>query len=97
MKHKQTTVTMTRQGVTAELDDLLRSKTQLECIVDDLRAAEEKTGGKREELEAELTQIQKEIEDKEDALNEVTPKWEQHHAKEIEEKRRCVWLSEGAQ
>lgn len=54
--------------------------------MDDLKAAAERTGGKREEIEAELQRVQVEIKQKEKSLNTLLPVWEQHRAQESEEK-----------
>lgn len=82
------TLTLTRQGTNADLTELVRARTELECIVADLRVASERAGGKHEELEAELAIIQQQISEKEAALTELRPEWEQHRARENEEKRR---------
>jgi structural maintenance of chromosome 3 (chondroitin sulfate proteoglycan 6) len=56
--------------------------------VQDLKDANERTGGKREEIEAELAKVKKEISQKEKALAKLLPKWDQHRAREMEERRR---------
>ena len=56
----------------------------------DLRAAKERTGGQKDDLEAELARVESEISQKEHALEQLIPKWEEHKATEAEEKRRCV-------
>ncbi|CAL1707049.1 unnamed protein product [Somion occarium] len=84
----QTTLTLTRQGAQAELTDLVRARTELECTVADLRLASERAGGKRNELESELAAFQAQITEKESALARLRPEWEAHRARENEEKRR---------
>ena len=71
----------------------MRTRTELECIVEDLKAANERAGGKREEIEAELTKVNKEISQKEKALAKLLPKWDQHRARETEERRKYVAAS----
>lgn len=92
-KHTMTTLSLTRHGLTGELNDFVRTRTELECVVEDLKAANERTGGKKEELEVELAHVQEEIEEKEQSLAELTPEWDEHRAGENEEKHRCVDMS----
>lgn len=82
-----TTLKLTRQGAQAELADLIRSRTELQCIVADLQAASERDGGRREELEHELAMVQNQIIEKEAALERLKPEWDSHRANEGEEKR----------
>lgn len=80
--------------MTSEINDLVRSRTELECIVEDLKIAKERTGGKREELEEDLSKLQRRIIEKERKLRDIAPKWDEHRAKEGEERRRCaIFLS----
>jgi hypothetical protein len=62
------TVAQSRRDTQAELTDLVRSRTELECIVEDLRAANQNAGGRREDYEAELEQIEQKIAEKEASL-----------------------------
>lgn len=87
-QYSLTTISLQRHGLKAELTNLLRSRTELECVVEDLKAANERTGGKRDEIEAELTKVKKEITQKEKALAKLLPKWEQHRARESDERRK---------
>ncbi|KAI0081880.1 structural maintenance of chromosome protein 3 [Panus rudis PR-1116 ss-1] len=83
-----TTLALTRQGIQSELTDLIRSRTELQCIVADLRNASERAGGKLQELQEELQTVQGQIAEKEQALAELRPEWEAHRAREIEEKKK---------
>ncbi|TCD64165.1 Structural maintenance of chromosomes protein 3 [Steccherinum ochraceum] len=83
-----TTLNLTRQGTQAELNDLIRSRTELQCTVDDLNSASERAGGKREELEAELENIIQQIEAKEQELEELRPQWEEARTQENDERRQ---------
>lgn len=87
-KHNMTTLSLSRHGLTSELNDLIRSRTELECIIEDLRAAKERTGGKREELEEELQLVNENIAEKEAALAALDPQWEEHRSNEADERRR---------
>ena len=46
--------------------------------MEDLKASAERTGGKREEIEAELGRVLDEIVEKEQSLNDLVPVYEQH-------------------
>jgi structural maintenance of chromosome 3 (chondroitin sulfate proteoglycan 6) len=55
--------------------------------VEDLQAAGERAGGKREQLQAELAEVQAQIEEKEADLLELIPEWETQKEHEIAERR----------
>jgi structural maintenance of chromosome 3 (chondroitin sulfate proteoglycan 6) len=55
--------------------------------VEDLQAAGERAGGKREELHAELADVQAQINEKEAELAELIPAWEAQKERETTEKR----------
>ncbi|KAI0633424.1 structural maintenance of chromosome protein 3 [Trametes polyzona] len=82
-----TTLNLTRQGAQSELTDLVRSRTELECTVADLRLAVQRAGGRREALEEELAAVEAQIAEKERAIAELTPEWDGVRARESEEKR----------
>jgi len=69
------------------LNDLIRSCTELECIVEDLTAAGERSSGRREELETELSNLSAGIIQTEAELAQLTPEWEQRREAELNEKR----------
>lgn len=79
--------TLAKHGATSELNELIRTRTELECLVADLQAAGERTGGKREELEGELEVLDGQIEQRETELAELIPQWEAHKEQESTEKR----------
>jgi structural maintenance of chromosome 3 (chondroitin sulfate proteoglycan 6) len=87
-KHSLETINQSRQDAQTELTDFIRSRTELECLVEDLKAAGQNAGGKREELEAELYNTRREINVKEAALNDLLPQWEEQRNLETSEKRR---------
>lgn len=78
---------LTRQGAQSELTDLVRSRTELECTVSDLRLAVQRAGGRRETLEGELAAVSSQIIQKETAIAELTPEWDRVRGLESEEKR----------
>ena len=69
------------------MNDLIRSCTELECIVEDLTAAGERSSGRREELEAELSNLDAGIAQTEAELTQLIPEWEQRKEAELNEKR----------
>jgi structural maintenance of chromosome 3 (chondroitin sulfate proteoglycan 6) len=77
-----------KQGIISELRDLIRSKTELECIVSDLEKANEVTGGKKEEIEAELKGIEKKIKKVQRDLENARKDWESSKDREAEERKR---------
>ena len=81
------TLSLSRQEAQAELTDFVRTRTELECAITDLRAANTNAGGKRDELELELTQINDKISTKEALLAELIPEWSEQRALEATEKR----------
>ncbi|KAF5340619.1 hypothetical protein D9611_007366 [Ephemerocybe angulata] len=87
-RHALDTLAQTKQDAQAELTDFVRSRTEIECIIEDLKAAGLSSGSKRQELEAELQRLNERIEEKEAALEELIPEWADRKAKELEEKRR---------
>lgn len=56
--------------------------------MEDLRTAGANAGGKRERLETELEQVEQKISEKEAALAELLPDWEEHRMREASEKRK---------
>jgi structural maintenance of chromosome 3 (chondroitin sulfate proteoglycan 6) len=86
--HSQRTLAQTRREAQAELTDFIRTRTEIECIVKDLEAAGASAGGKREQLEAELAQVQRKVVEKEAALEALLPEWDEQRTTEATEKRR---------
>ncbi|KAF9524116.1 structural maintenance of chromosome protein 3 [Crepidotus variabilis] len=87
-RHALETVAQTRRDTQAELTDFVRSRTELECIVEDLQVANQNSGGRREDMETELEEVEAKIAEKEALLEELIPEWEEQRAQEISEKRR---------
>ena len=86
-KHKQLTATLTRQGGQDELNDLTRQRKELELRVEDLRAADQRAGGKRAEYEAELAAIEDQIRQKEHELAGLLPEWEGQRERDAEQRK----------
>lgn len=87
-KHSMTTLSLSKSGYASEINDLVRARTELECLVDDLKLAREKTGGKREELEENLALVMAEIQDKKLELEKVNPDCNLIREQEAEERLR---------
>lgn len=83
------TLGLTRKGAQSELNDLVRSSTEVECIIADLRSSTSLDGDKRTFLEAELAGVEAQIIQKEGELKTLVPKWEAQRAKEGAEKRKA--------
>ncbi|KAJ7905296.1 structural maintenance of chromosome protein 3 [Mycena olivaceomarginata] len=86
-KHTLETLGVARQDAQGELTDFIRTRTELECIVQDLQSAGLRAGGKREEYDAELRQIEDQITTREASLAALLPDWETTRAKESAERR----------
>ena len=70
------------------MSDLIRSRTEVECIVEDLQQADERGNEKREDLEKELKKILKKITNMEAELMEIVPDYQDCVREENDEKRR---------
>ncbi|KAH7925875.1 RecF/RecN/SMC protein [Leucogyrophana mollusca] len=87
-KHTLSTLNLSRRDAHTELTDLVRSRTELECIVADLRSAGERDGGRHVALEADLSAVEERIKEKEGELDDLLPRWAQQRARESAEKRK---------
>ncbi|KAJ7172679.1 structural maintenance of chromosome protein 3 [Mycena filopes] len=86
-KHSLETISVTRQDAQAELTDFIRTRTEIECIVRDLQTADARAGGKRDEYDAELQQVEEKITAREASLAALLPDWESTRAREATERR----------
>ncbi|KAJ6547371.1 RecF/RecN/SMC protein [Mycena capillaripes] len=86
-KHSVETLTTARQDAQDELTDFVRTRTELECIVQDLQTAGLRAGGKRDEYDAELRQVEDQITAREASLAALMPDWEATRAREATERR----------
>jgi structural maintenance of chromosome 3 (chondroitin sulfate proteoglycan 6) len=67
--------------------DLVRSLTEVECLIDDLNDAAGEGEQRRGRLETELDQIETRVGEVETELAEVEPEWRQRVQEEKEEKQ----------
>ncbi|TFK22913.1 RecF/RecN/SMC protein [Coprinopsis marcescibilis] len=86
-KHSQETLAQTKRDVQAELTDFVRSRTELGCVIEDLRASGANAGSKRAELEEQMRVLEEKIQEKEEELAELLPEWEAQRSQEAAEKR----------
>ncbi|KAJ7046576.1 structural maintenance of chromosome protein 3 [Mycena alexandri] len=86
-KHSLETLSTTREDAQAELTDFIRTRTEIECIVRDLQSADARAGGKRDEYDAELQQVEEKIAAREASLAALMPDWESTRAREATERR----------
>ncbi|KAF9220475.1 RecF/RecN/SMC protein [Gyrodon lividus] len=87
-KHNLSALGITRQDAQSELSDLIRSRTEFECIIADLQSAGEHEGGRRSALEGEITAVEQQIRGKEEELFQLTPLWTDSRSRETAEKRK---------
>ncbi|KZT33869.1 RecF/RecN/SMC protein [Sistotremastrum suecicum HHB10207 ss-3] len=81
-------LTIQKRGSIAELNDLVKKRTELQCIVEDLVAASEQGAEKRAGAEKELREVEKKIAKVEKDLERVLPQWREAKEKEAREKRK---------
>lgn len=70
------------------MDQLVRSKTEVACIVADLQAAEGQEDGQRGALEGALKQVVARVQEKEVELMEVEPAWAKAQKDEAGERHK---------
>ncbi|KAL0569682.1 Structural maintenance of chromosomes protein 3 [Marasmius crinis-equi] len=87
-RHSLEALNITKQDTRSELTDMIRTRTALECIVNDLRNAGARAGSRREELDNELETITQTIATREATLDALLPQWESVRSEESTEKRK---------
>ncbi|KAG9034704.1 Structural maintenance of chromosomes protein 3 [Tulasnella sp. JGI-2019a] len=88
MKQQMSISKLSKQGYDDEMNELIRSRTELECTLADLQQVGERGEERREELEADLEEILGKITEKEAELMELAPNLQDRIKEEKEEKRR---------
>lgn len=81
---------LSKHGFSSELEDLLRTRTELECVIADLEHAGEKGEVRRGGLQEELDDVMSRINDVETELMEAVPDWEDCVKAEKDERSRFV-------
>ncbi|KAF9066420.1 structural maintenance of chromosome protein 3 [Rhodocollybia butyracea] len=87
-RHSLEALSLSRQDAQSELTDSVRLRTELQCIIDDLRNAGLRAGNRRETFETELDKVTSQIAEREKALASLLPDWEDQRASEAIEKRK---------
>ena len=87
-RHALETVAQSWRDTQFELTNFIRTRTELECIIEDLCAAGQNVGGNHEDFEAKLREVKEKVAEKEELLEELLPEWEEQRALESTEKRR---------
>lgn len=72
---------------------LIQAKTEVDCLLEDLKASESMSGTQRGSLEKEIDTIKRDIREKEVELMELDPLWEESRLKEARERQEYVYLS----
>ena len=86
-KHGLQNLALSRQDAQAELTDLIRSRTELECTLDDIKVAAARSTGDKDTLLTELQSLEEAVTDREAALQAIFPEWETARVTETTEKR----------
>jgi structural maintenance of chromosome 3 (chondroitin sulfate proteoglycan 6) len=87
-RQQQSLLSLNRREMDNEMQDLIRSKTEVECLVADLRSAEDSNDGATEQLQNQLQDISQRISEKEVELMEIEPEWVSGRQQEMDEKRK---------
>ena len=87
-RQQQSLLSLNRREMDDEMQDLIRSKTEVECLVADLRSAENSNDGAAEQLQTQLQDISQRISEKEVELMEIEPEWASAKQQEMDEKRK---------
>ncbi|KAF4562602.1 Structural maintenance of chromosomes protein 3 [Pleurotus pulmonarius] len=87
-QHSLRTSGIALKDAQSELTDFVRTRTELECVIADLRAASTRAGDQRSSLESELSQVEIKLAEKEAALEALLPEWTEQKNAEATEKRK---------
>ncbi|KDQ11977.1 hypothetical protein BOTBODRAFT_113479 [Botryobasidium botryosum FD-172 SS1] len=87
-KHELSILNLSKHGYAAEMHDLVRSRTELECVVADMQQVSASGEERREALENDLAAVVARFEEVERELQELLPVWTDRVREEREEKRR---------
>ncbi|KAG0704773.1 RecF/RecN/SMC [Suillus ampliporus] len=84
-KHSLQSLQISRKDAHSELNEFIRARTELECIIADLRVTGERDDSA---IKQELASVQQATRRKERELRDLIPQWEQARTKESAEKRK---------
>ncbi|KAG8765379.1 Structural maintenance of chromosomes protein 3 [Serendipita sp. 397] len=76
---------VTRRELEAEMSQLIKAKTEVECVVADMQSNQSQSANQRSSMEAQLAKIQKNLQFKEVEMMELEPEWDtaQKDAREL--------------
>ncbi|EFI27235.1 hypothetical protein CC1G_15063 [Coprinopsis cinerea okayama7 len=86
-EHQLETLAQSKRDVQSELEDFVRKRTEVECVIADLQAGGVSSGSRRAELEEQMRVLEGRIAEKERELGELVPRWEEERGREVAEKR----------
>ncbi|TFL06816.1 RecF/RecN/SMC [Pterulicium gracile] len=87
-KHELNTLNVTKESTVVERTDLVQSRTEVQCLIDDLESQGSQRGDQRSALSKDLSKLKTQIRAKERALQDLTEKWEEQRTHESTEKRQ---------
>lgn len=87
LQHEVSNASVTRQEAQNQLTELIQRRTELECTISDLKTSGTSASDTRQEIEAELEQVEIKIVQSKNMLDQLNPQWENHRAQEAKLKR----------
>ncbi|KAF8578490.1 structural maintenance of chromosome protein 3 [Ramaria rubella] len=90
LEHALSVLSLQKHGTKAELADLVRTRTELECVIDDLKIAGEKGEERRAGLELELQEVEEDIKNKEVEIMEIDPDLDTMRSRELAERKKLA-------
>jgi structural maintenance of chromosome 3 (chondroitin sulfate proteoglycan 6) len=82
LKYRLSNLAVQSQQSSKQLEDLIRRRTELECLIEDLDQANQDGTGRRERSEAELEVIGRRLEELELELNDIIAQFDASLGKE---------------
>jgi structural maintenance of chromosome 3 (chondroitin sulfate proteoglycan 6) len=73
-----------------EMAQLVKSKTEVECLVEDMRSSQTQGFNQRSSLQKQLKKIQQAVQAKEVELMELEPEWDRARTREREARQAFV-------
>jgi len=73
-----------------EMAQLVKSKTEVECLVEDMRSNQSQGANQRSSLQKQLKKIQQAVQAKEVELMELEPEWDTARTREREARQAFV-------
>lgn len=89
-KQEQAVLLVNKRELEQEMAQLVKAKTEVACLVDDLRTNESQSVNQRSSLDSQLRKVLKSIQEKEVELMELEPEWDAARKKELHERQTWV-------